>query len=352
MAMPYRVFYVEEPVFDAAKSFNEMHMSPENVMVVTPHIAHGLDAHEIIYTQHVLLDELLNSFRIKEFILWYYTPMALPHTKHMTPMLTVYDCMDELSAFKFAPPTLTQLEAELFEKADVVFTGGHSLYEAKKHLHKNIHPFPSSIDKQHFAKARNGKQDPPDQQHIPHPRLGFYGVLDERFDIELIKEVALAKPDWQIVLIGPVVKIDEASLPRLSNIHYLGGKQYSELPDYISGWDIALVPFAINESTKYISPTKTPEYLAAGKPVISTPIRDVVEPYGTNKLVHIINNADEFIHAAETILNQEDHSEWLSTVDGFLADNSWDSTCCNMAKLLQKDTQPLFTQQRQEVVYV
>ena len=188
--------------------------------------------------------------------------------------------MDELSAFKFAPPQLREAETALFNAADIVFTGGHSLYQAKKHLHHNIYPFPSSIEKEHFSKARIHNQEPPDQQHIPHPRLGFFGVLDERFDIELIREAAIRKPEWNFILLGPVVKINHDDLPRLSNIYYPGGKTYNELPAYISGWDIALVPFALNESTKYISPTKTPEYLAAGKPVISTAITDVVKPYG------------------------------------------------------------------------
>jgi glycosyltransferase involved in cell wall biosynthesis len=356
LAKPHRVFYIEEPVFNeqSPTNYNEMSVSPENVLVVTPHIAYEQGSPQVPNVQHVLLDELMNSFQIKQFVLWYYTPMALPHTRHIQPYLTVYDCMDELSAFKFAPPTITQLEAELFEKADVVFTGGHSLYDAKKHLHHNIHAFPSSIDKDHFGRARTNKLEPEDQKHIPYPRLGFFGVIDERFDIDLIEKAAAAKPDWQFVLIGPVVKIDPATLPKRDNIHYLGGKQYSELPSYISGWDIALVPFAINESTRFISPTKTPEYLAAGKPVISTPIRDVVHPYGTNKLVHIVNDAEELVAAAEEILQKESHEEWLAEVDGFLANNSWDNTCCSMVQLLRLDKiqAPYTITQRKEVSYV
>jgi len=356
MAKPFRVFYIEEPIYNTSipTSFNEMHVSPENVMVITPHIAFEQGAPEVAHVQHVLLNELIESFHIEQFISWYYTPMALPYTRHLKPMVTVYDCMDELSAFKFAPPTLTQLEAELLKKADVVFTGGQTLFEAKKHLHHNIHAFPSSIDKEHFGKARTNKEEPIDQQNIPYPRLGFFGVIDERFDIELIEQSAKAKPEWQFVLIGPVVKIDEASLPRLTNIHYLGSKQYSELPSYISGWDIALVPFAINESTRFISPTKTPEYLSAGKPVISTPITDVVHPYGDIKLVHIVNSAEELIQAATAIFNKEDHSEWLANVDSFLANNSWDNTCCAMGKLLMPATKQYshHAAEKREAAYV
>jgi len=243
--------------------------------------------------------------------------------------------MDELSAFKFAPPELKEAEKKLLQKADVVFTGGHTLYNAKKNLHHNIYSFPSSIDKEHFCKARYTVSEPADQQNISHPRLGFFGVIDERFDIDLIKQVADAKPEWHFVIIGPVVKINQDILPRNINIHYLGSKNYNELPDYISQWDIALIPFAINESTKFISPTKTPEYLAAGKPVISTAIEDVVHPYGDEKLVHIIHSAEQFIVAATKELNNHSKEEWLKKSDAFLADNSWNGTWKDMFDIIQ-----------------
>jgi UDP-galactopyranose mutase len=227
-------------------------------------------------------------------------------------------------------------EKKLLQKADIVFTGGYSIYYAKQNLHKNIHAFPSSIDKSHFAQARNFKDDPPDQKHIPHPRFGFFGVLDERFDIELVASVASQKPDWQFILLGPVVKIDPAELPQLNNIHYPGARQYDELPRYLACWDIAIIPFAINESTKYISPTKTPEYLAGGKPVISTPVKDVVSPYGDNGLVHIVSDAESFIRAAQLELDKEDRQPWLNKVDAFLADNSWDNTWHQMLTLIDK----------------
>ena len=206
--------------------------------------------------------------------------MSLAFSDHLAPGLIVYDCMDELSAFRGAPPELVEREVELMCRANLVFTGGYSLYEAKRQRHDNAHPFPSSVDVEHFAAARRPQHDPDDQAEIPHPRLGFYGVIDERLDIALIEQVARMRPDWQIVLVGPVVKIDPAELPQRDNIHYLGGKTYDELPQYLSGWDVAIMPFALNESTRFISPTKTPEYLAGGCPVVSTPITDVVRTYG------------------------------------------------------------------------
>jgi UDP-galactopyranose mutase len=243
----------------------------------------------------------------------------MPWTAHLRPLATVYDCMDELSAFKGAPRSLRENELALFERADLVFTGGHSLYEVKRDQHRNVYAFPSSIDAPHFAQARAAADEPEDQRDIPRPRLGFFGVIDERMDIELLDAVAQARPDWQLVMIGPVVKIDPAGLPRRANIHYLGGKTYAGLPAYLSGWDVALLPFARNESTRFISPTKTPEYLAAGKPVVSTPIRDVVRPYGEQGLVRVADTAEEFVEACEAAMGE----------------TSWDQTWGRMNELVE-----------------
>ena len=330
-----RVFFIEEPIFHDGEDKLQIENYNENLFVVTPHIKGGLPDEEVHHKQKKFLNQLFTKMNIEKYFSWYYTPMALPFTEHLTPEIVVYDCMDELSAFKFAPAELTLLEKELLKKADVVFTGGQSIYEAKKDAHHNIYPFPSSIDKHHFGKARQSMEDPYDQKHIPHPRFGFFGVIDERFDIELIDAVAKAKPQWQFILLGPVVKIDPATLPKYENIHYLGGKKYEELPDYIAGWDVAMVAFAMNESTKFISPTKTPEYLAAGKPVISTPIRDVVRPYGDNRLVHIVSNTDQFIKAAEKELAKKRKGTWLKKVDDFLLYNSWDRTWGQMVRHIE-----------------
>ena len=329
----FRIFYVEEACYHSEHNHYSEAVH-NNIHIIKLHLTGEPHEHDVIERQQLLLTRLFSKHKINEYILWYYTPMALPFTSHLSPAITVYDCMDELSAFRFAPPALKQLEKDLLNKADVVFTGGHSLYRAKKNQHHNIHAFPSSIDKKHFATARNIKHDPADQHHIPHPRFGFYGVIDERFDIDLIRDVAERKPEWQFVLLGPVVKIDPAILPRNANIHYLGSKKYAELPSYLGGWDISMVSFAMNESTTYISPTKTPEYLAGGKPVISTPIHDVVESYGNNGLVHIVKDAAEFVEVAEKELAIKDKRKWLQEVDKCLANYSWDITVNQMRELL------------------
>lgn len=333
-ANSFRVFFVEEHFMTEQADHINLTLTKENVFVVVPHLQEGNHRLAIKDRIESLLQRLFNQLDIRDYIFWYYTPMALSFSEAFEPKTIVFDCMDELSAFKFAPPELTELESKLMKKAEVVFTGGQSLYEAKKDRHNNIHAFPSSIEKEHFYKARLNHTDPKDQASIPHPRIGFYGVVDERFDIDLLKDAATKRPDWNFVIIGPVVKIDPSTLPKNKNIHYLGSKSYQELPEYLSGWDLAFIPFARNESTRYISPTKTPEYLAAGKPVISTSIRDVVNPYGINKLVHIADNGDDFIRAAELEFKKSNRSEWLKEVDEFLAENSWDHTWKKMMDLI------------------
>ena len=350
-----RVFFFEEPMMHDAPDQLVVTKDSRNLYIVVPHLQKdNSECH--IARQKNLVNAMLTSKKINRYFTWYYTPMALPFTEDLSPEFILFDCMYELSAFKFAPVELKNREKQLLEKSDVVFTGGHSIYEAKKDHHPNIHPFPSSIDKQHFGLARKLKKEPADQANIPYPRFGFAGVIDERLDIDLIAQVAAAKPDWHFVMIGPVVKIDPASLPALPNIHYLGGKDYKQLPQYIAGWDVAVIPFAMNESTKYISPTKTPEYLAAGKPVISTPIRDVIRPYGDNKLVHIVSNAEEFMSYGEKELRKRSRKTWLAKVDNFLAGNSWDRTWSQMVRHIENivSTQTTTTGgvQVEEKVYV
>ena len=342
-ATRFNVFFIEEPFFDTENETNlTLTLQDENVWVVTPHLPHGTSPEEADRLLKNMLDKFLKNKESDDLLFWYYTPMMLSFSGHYNAGLTVYDCMDELSAFKNAPPRLKRLEQDLLNKADVVFTGGHSLYKAKKNLHANIFPFPSSIDKKHFEQARTITQQPVDQANIPGPRFGFYGVIDERFDIDLIRDVAEARPEWNFVLIGPVVKIDPATLPQNKNIHYLGGKSYNELPNYLAGWDVAIIPFALNESTKYISPTKTPEYLAAGKPVISSAIQDVVSPYGDKGFVEIANDAEEFITAAEKLLDMP-KTAWLNEVDQFLSSQSWSLTFKDMMSEITNTLNSKFT---------
>jgi UDP-galactopyranose mutase len=331
-ARDHRVFFIEEPRFEPDITPHLEIDSSGPVTVVVPHLPSTSGNTD--EAQRLLIDELIARHDISRYLLWYYTPMALSFSDHLSPIAVVYDCMDELAAFKGAPAVLRLREAELMRRAALVLTGGQSLYEAKRDQHSNIHAFPSSVDVSHFAEARRISTEPPDQSVIPHPRVGFFGVIDERMDLALIDGVAATRPDWHIVMLGPVVKIDPASLPQRVNIHYLGSKRYEELPQYLASWDVAILPFARNEATRYISPTKTPEYMAAGKPVVSTSIRDVVRPYGQQGLVRIADDVRSFTRACVAAM-AEDPAERITRADAFLRHTSWDGTWTRIRVLLE-----------------
>lgn len=328
-----RVYFVEEPLTGAPAL--EVHNDKQTgVEVWVPRTPPGIEEQE----RDALIRELVTA-RVKErvgddYISWYYTPLALNFTGDLRPAVTVYDCMDQLSAFAGADRRLVDLEQDLLQKADLVFTGGASLYAAKRPLHPRVHLFASSIDYTHFSQARQKIEDPSDQRSIPHPRVGYFGVIDERLDLELLRSLSERRPEWHIVMVGPVVKIDPATLPQAPNIHYLGQRQYAELPAYLANWDVAMMPFAKNEATKFISPTKTPEYLAGGKPVVSTSITDVVTPYGDMRLVRIADDSEGFARALEAGRASINDAEWLRRVDEQLRKGSWDETWASMQQLI------------------
>jgi glycosyltransferase involved in cell wall biosynthesis len=335
-----RVFFVEEPIFDDTLETRITVEVHDGVHVVVPHLPRALGETESIPAQRAALEQLLARERITRYVLWYYTPLALRFSSHLTPAGVAYDCIDELSTSRGAATDLPALERELMRRADVVFAGGQALYEAKKELHPNIHAVPGSVDVAHFAAARQHGPDPPDQKPIPRPRLGFFGVPDGWLDIPLLQGLADARPDWQLVMIGPVATMDKRDLPRRPNIHYLGPKADAELPRYIGGWDVALLPFARNEATRFINPASTPAYLAAGRPVVSTSIRDVVSPYGERGLVYIADTVADMARACNAALREP--AEFRRTrADAFLSGMSWDRTWSRTAALLDAATAPV-----------
>jgi len=332
-----RVFFFEEFIpTDHHLPYLEYHaFDGTDVVAVRPRVPHWWNEADREAALTRLFDMLLKLNRVSRPVLWFYTPMMLGMVRHVEASAVVYDCMDELANFRFAPPQLEALESELIERADVVFTGGQSLYEAKRHRHDNIHPFPSSVDLAHFRKARAGLPVASDLSGLPGPLLGYYGVIDERLDHRLIEGLAAARPDWSIVMVGPVAKLQPHDLAKAPNIHYLGARPYDELPAYLAGWDVALMPFAINEATRFISPTKTPEYLAAGKPVVTTPVADVVHSFGDLAGVRVGEGVAGFVAGCEEALGlADDPAEWLPEVDARLAGASWDSTFDRMNALV------------------
>lgn len=334
-AQSHRVFFIEEPLDgdDEAPPHLQIQEEAADVFVVVPRLPRSLTGPARAAELQRLLTALCAEQAVVDPIHWFYSPMFLEIARHLPAGLVVYDCMDELSAFADAPDDLQERERELLAVADVVLTGGQSLYEAKRSQHANVHALPSSVDVAHFAQARAPQEEPDDQASIPRPRLGFHGVVDERMDVALLEGIARQRPQWHIVIVGPVAKIDPASLPQAPNLHWLGMKKYSELPAYLSGWDVALLPFAMNEATRFISPTKTPEYMAGGCAVVSTPIADVVRPYGNAGLVHIAVDADGFVNAVEHVF-AEDAVKRRRAHDAFLASISWEQTFARVGGLV------------------
>lgn len=334
LAHHYQVIYVEEPVYDAGDSYLKISHPAPNLTVCQPHTpchAPGFHDDQIPLLQPLLAGLVSDG---EDPIVWFYTPMALPLLAALHASLVVYDCMDELSAFKNPPKQLIQRETALLRVADLVFTGGPSLYEAKRERHPSTHCFASSVDTVHFEQALDRSNAHPLQSAIGRPRLGFYGVIDERFDTELVAAMADAHPQWQIVLVGPVVKIAPESLPQRANIHYLGQQPYQALPQFLAGWDVCLLPFALNEATRFISPTKVLEYMAAELPIVSTAIRDVEVPYG--HVVAIGHSHEEFIRACEAALRQgaQQTVAMAATMRAIVAGTSWQATTDAMRALL------------------
>lgn len=336
LASQHRVIFIEEPVFDASAAPHWERLAPEpNVTILRPHTpVHnpGFNDEQLVYIRD-LLKQFLEETRLQDYVAWFYTPMALPAAEDLKPLAVIYDCMDELSAFLNAPPELLRREDHLLKLADVVFTGGPSLYRAKKDRHHNVHCFPSSVDSKHFAKARS-LPEAVDQSALPYPRLGFFGVIDERLDTALLDTLARAHPDWQIVMVGPVVKIDESVLPRHPNVHYFGQRSYADLPGFLGGWDVCLLPFARNDSTRFISPTKTLEYMAAEKMIVSTPITDVAEPYGG--IVYLGGTPREFVRCCEKALavGGVERQVRVTRMREVLSRTSWDTTAGAMRRLI------------------
>ncbi len=343
LARHFDVLFVEEPVFREGESGLRCVQQASGVEVLTPYtdVKAGGFHDDQMPVLKTLVADFLRQRGIGEPLVWLYTPMALPLVADLEPRAVVYDCMDDLASFKFAPAQLLQREQALMDLADVVLTGGPSLYDARKDLHSNIHCLPSAVDAAHFSPADLDGDDIEAavaaelHRALPHPRLGFFGVIDERLDLALLEGLADRRPDWHIVMAGPVVKIDPAALPKRPNLHWIGMQRYEALPHLLSHWDVCLLPFALNEHTRFISPTKTLEYLAGGKPAVSTPIHDVVSLYGS--VVRVAATAGDFVAAIEQTLAEsaDARADWRIAAQAMVDRCTWDGTAARIAGLLQ-----------------
>ncbi len=331
------VIYIEEPIRGTEPPWLETIDAALGVTVLRVH--DNVDAPGFHDGHLPVMRSLLTPVLARHAgaIAWLYTPMALPLLADLDVSAIVYDCMDELTGFRGAPRQLAQREHALLQRADIVFTGGPSLYRAKRPLHPSVHCFPSSVDATHFAGSRvAGNAVHPLHANIPSPRLGYYGVIDERFDASLVAAIADAEPTWQLVMVGPVLKVDAASLPQRSNIHYLGLQTYETLPALLADWDVGLIPFAHNDSTRFISPTKVLEYMAAEKPIVSTGIRDIVDPYAG--VVAIADHPSDFIEACHAALDEspERAQQRGAAMRALVEATSWDKTVASMTSLLNE----------------
>jgi hypothetical protein len=333
------VYYVEEP--EAGHTQAGLRVAEQDgVTVVTPLLPVCTEGFAPSTNDQIrgLLDPLFASLAAPgEVILWYLTPMAYgAEPQGLDPALVVFDAMDELANFNGAPCGLREREQALVASADLVFTGGPSLYEARKDQHPSVHCFPSGVEMEHFAQAANGIPRPRDLANRPRPVLGYYGVIDERLDLDLIDAVATSHPEWTIAMIGPVAKISRADLPQRPNIVYYGAQAYASLPSFLACFDVALLPFARNKATRFISPTKTLEYLAAGKPVVSTPIADVFDLYGD--VVRFGATPEGFAAAIDALLHEDAGArarrEGMSR--SIAAGYNWDSIASRMSDLMQE----------------
>jgi UDP-galactopyranose mutase len=295
---------------------------------------------------NVVLDLLLHQGWIRRaddklitarpLILWFYTPTPVYFVDHVPADVVVYDVMDELANFKNAARDLPQREALLLAHTDLIFVGGRSLYEARRDRHPHVFLFPSGVDPDHFAQALSPVTEVAEEiAKLPRPILGYYGVIDERIDLELLRDLAAQYPTWSIALVGPVAKIEESQLPRLPNLHYIGQQPYARLPNFLKGFDVCLMPFAINQATRYISPTKALEYMAAHKPIVSTPVPDVVAAW--NAIVYIASDAASFASVIEKALSETEmeRDERVGREERMLARNTWDYIAGEMRRQIE-----------------
>lgn len=327
MARKRKVLFVEEPILpDSSSKHARISTVRDNITVLQPYVSSMEDVADIL-ARHIDFHKLPMA--------WFYSASFLPILDKLNFRKVIYDCMDELSLFKGADSDLAEQEEYLMNAADIVFTGGKSLFESKSSMHKNVHCFPNSVERAHFEKALNGIEVPADLQAIAGPIAGYCGVVDERIDLTLLDKVAVSNPDISFVMVGPIAKIGDDDLPRRKNLHYMGMRSYHVLPNYLKGMDIAMMPFVKSEFTRYISPTKTLEYMAAGKPIISTRIYDVERDYA--HCVHIVDDADGFSVVLQDIVNRRDVPVWQNLYGNILESTSWESTVRQMESIIAKN---------------
>jgi len=334
-AEKHPVLFVEIVEFDADEPRVELTSPTAGVTVLNLHVPPSMaGSPELTDVIREAVREGMAHMSIENPLLWFYNPMDAGWVLGwLENRGIVYDCMDELAQFRGAHPQLVQREKELIDAADVVFTGGIELYEKKSKQHPNTHFFGCAVEYDHFAQAQAEGPIPEDLAAIPGPRIGWFGVVDERVDYDLLREVAAKRPDLSFVIVGPAIKVDPKEFPQASNLHWLGGRDYKELPLYCRGYDVCMMCFALNEATEFINPTKALEYLATGRPVVSTAVKDVVRQY--EDTVRIAHDPDEFLAIVDDALTGGQVEMVARGIEKAKA-ASWENTVGEMQRLIDE----------------
>lgn len=337
LAAHYAIVFVEPPQRRDGRAGFQMCSPAPNILVCQPLAPVDCDGFHDEHLPHLQepLRELLHAY--DEHIAWFYTPLALPLLQALRPQMVVYDCVDATAAGASAFAQLLQKESALLKAADIVLAGGPGLYRARRERHANVYCVPDSVDAAHFLPALDRANSHPAHRHIPGPRLGFYGVIDERFDADLVAQLADAHAQWQIVLVGPVTGIDPAALPQRANIHYLGEQPYEALPQFLAGWDVCLLPYKVNDATRFASPPGVLEYMAAELPIVGTPVADVADAY--RDIVAVAHDAHGIVAACEAALlaSKEELAVRVEKMRKVVSGTSWDAAAAQVREALERE---------------
>ena len=347
LAQNHRILFVEEPIYTPEGNPDSVPTVCEalpNLVVLTPQVPQDACGDTPLWLWpcqdriSLQVRDAMTALDFQNRALWFYTPTPEFLVDVVKPDMLVYDVMDELANFKYAPPQLKQREQRLLSRSAVVFTGGASLYDSKKHHNPNTHLFASGVDEAHYSRACDPETNEPEwMTNIPGPRAAYIGVIDERLDYDIIRAAAEARPDIQFLMCGPIVKVDPAHLPQAPNLHYPGQQTYDDLPRILKGADVCLMPFALNEATKFISPTKTLEYMATHRPIVSTAIKDVERFY--SDIVYLAGDCDAFIAQIGAALTESaaDRARKRAREEKILAEQAWDAIADNMRNLMNRE---------------
>ena len=321
LAHHMKILFVEEPIpyNKEEEGTARLRQVNEHITVMQPRVQEIKDIEQLL------------KFMVRQKTVpigWFYSSDFSPLLRSLHFRKIVYDCMSDHE------PRPDADEPAMLAEADIVFTDSKALFESRIRVHPNVHCFPSSVEHGHFRKALKNIAVPGDIAELKKPVVGYCGVIDGRLDMDLLDKVAEQSPETTFVLIGPLVNMPESKLPKRSNVHYLGMKPYHLLPGYLKGIDIAMIPFDIKGAHKLSGPTETLEYMAAGKPIISTPIWDVVRDYRNH--INIVNNVDEFCAARDAIIKQLESQVYNhEKYNDILHTSSWEDTVKRMEKLIQ-----------------